>query len=265
MMAGVDFICLVATSLTFETSGFSILSVVRVPALLLLIPALDLCISGALIAGRFTAGPAVLVPADFTAGLFTDAVLTATRAGFLTAPLKIPFFPIAGLAGAFIASFVPLLEAGLTPIFTTVFMGLTAGFSALVVFFANLAATLFRVDAPVFPVLFVLAILVGLADVLPGFRAATVFLADFVTVAFMSSILNELSNALTSSGAARDLAVLAADKAPAPLLETTVVYTKHCSSPRIKVSLGRFLPMKTILLPRTSESPHFPPTSVPII
>src|SRR5471032_1578485 len=46
--------------------------------------------------------------------------------------------------------------------------------------------------------------------------------------------------------------------------KTRLVYTKHCSSPRIKMSFGRFLPINTILLPRTSSSPHLAPRSLPI-
>ena len=48
------------------------------------------------------------------------------------------------------------------------------------------------------------------------------------------------------------------------LCKTRLVYTKHCSSPRIKMSFGRFLPINTILLPRTSFSPHLAPRSLPI-
>lgn len=47
--------------------------------------------------------------------------------------------------------------------------------------------------------------------------------------------------------------------------KTAIVYTRHCSKPRIKMSLGRFLPMKTILLAGFSPSSHLPPTSLPII
>src|SRR5450830_1136278 len=46
--------------------------------------------------------------------------------------------------------------------------------------------------------------------------------------------------------------------------KTGLVYTKHCSRPRTKMSFGRFLPINTILLPRTSFSAHFAPRSLPI-
>jgi hypothetical protein len=229
MMAGVDFIGLVATSLTFGTTGFSILSVDRTPALLLLISAVDLHTSDALISSRFTADSAALLTVDFTAGFFMEGTLTGTGAFFFAAPVVLDvagaFFAMADLAAdcavvfatVFAGSFALGLATGLAPIFTAAFTDLAAGLSKLVAFSANFVATLFRVDAPAFPLPFVLAILVGLATVLPGFFAVTVFLADFVTVAFMSSILNELSNTLTSSGAVRDSIALAADKTPAPL------------------------------------------------
>lgn len=229
-MAGVDFICLVATSLTFGTTGFSIVSVGRTPALLLLIPVFDLFTSDALIAGSFTTDPVDFVPAGFTGWLFAGAIfLVTTRAGrfgtsaFLAAAAG--FFAMAflaadcdgALAAFFVAGFASLLEAAFAPIFTVAFTDLAAGLSVPAAFLSNLVMTLFSVDAPDFPAPFVFAVVVDLAIVLPGFFAVTVFLADFVTVAFMSSILDELSNALTSSGAASDLIVLATDKTPTPL------------------------------------------------
>jgi hypothetical protein len=50
-----------------------------------------------------------------------------------------------------------------------------------------------------------------------------------------------------------------------PLVNAMVVYTRHCSSPLINVSFGKFLPIKTILLIRGACSGHFPPMSLPII
>ena len=47
--------------------------------------------------------------------------------------------------------------------------------------------------------------------------------------------------------------------------KTGIVYTKHCSKPRIKTSFGKFLPIKTILLARVSFSAHLAPRSLPII
>jgi hypothetical protein len=103
----------------------------------------------------------------------------------------------ADLACGFTVFFTAVL-AGFAAAFVTVLAGLALGFSAAVIFFTNFLVTLFRVDSSaVLPVSLGLATAIGLVAVLPGFLATVLFLTGFVTVAFMSLILNELPNALT--------------------------------------------------------------------
>lgn len=218
MMAGVGFISLVATSLTFGTAGFSILSVNRALGLLLLILTFDLPVSSTPRAGLPAEDErAVLATADFAAVFFAGSALgEALPACFA----KVVFLTAADAffaTGAFASDRAVCLEPGfatalgpdlaavvLVPIFTVALTDLAAGFSVSDAFLASFVATRFKVDEAVFPATFVLVILVGLATVLPGFFTVTVFLADFVTVAFMSSVLDELSNTRISSGAERD-------------------------------------------------------------
>lgn len=145
-----------------------------------------------------------------------------------------------------------------------------AGLSALLIPFASLPASDFvNGGLPGFEALLVFAV-------------AAVFAADLVAVAFMVSSLNELRSVQPFPRAAMpvledrpacpgcrlrpvSLCTLPNHYFRFPNLKAALVYTKHCSRPLINVSFGRFLPMKTILLPRISFSGHFAPMSLPII
>lgn len=145
-----------------------------------------------------------------------------------------------------------------------------AGLSALLIPFASLPASDFvNGGLPVFEALLLFAV-------------AAVLAADLVAVAFMVSSLNELRSVqpfpctampILADGLACigcrlrpvSLCTLSNHYFRFPNLKAALVYTRHCSRPLINVSFGRFLPMKTILLPRASFSGHFAPMSLPII
>jgi hypothetical protein len=151
----------------------------------------------------------------------------------LGADLDTGFLPVfnTDLACGFTVFFTAALT-GFAADFATVFAGLAPGFSEVAIFFTNFLVTLFSVDSPaVLPVSLGLATATGLGAVLPGFLATVLFLTDFVTVAFMYLILNELPNALTSSGAACNFFAVPAFCIAPPRIKTTVVYTKHSSRP----------------------------------
>ncbi|WP_420473247.1 hypothetical protein [Noviherbaspirillum sp. ST9] len=174
--AAVGLVVLVATSLTFETTGFSILSVNPAPALLLLMVTPDVSLERWL-------------------EVFFDAV--APLAVFGAAPLAAAALVAAGTIFAVPALSVSGFTAGFTLLFTVVLpclamafideeAVLAAGFRAFATVFATFPATAFSID-----------LVAGLAAVLP-LAGSTVFaavlltlfadaflVADLVTVAFM--------------------------------------------------------------------------------
>ncbi len=278
--AGVDFVVLVATSLTFETAGFSILSVNPALALLLLMKVPDVSLE----LGTETGVRDALFGSVVTLLAIGVALLTAARVAagvvfFAGVPL------VAGFAAGFAAGFILLFTgffAGLAIDFVADVTVFEAGFSVFAIVFANLPATVFNSD---FLAGAVVALLFdAVVFVIPlMLLAAALLVADLVTVAFMVSSDNDppdlfdlypktvqsavFRKARIASGDACDIyrRILPNDYLRCLNLNQTIVYTKHCSRPRIKVSFGRFLPMNTILLPRGSFSGHFAPISVPII
>ena len=245
--AGVDLVVLVMTSLTFDTTEVFILSAnsavtlatasVRAPVSLALtacwcavffVLALGAC--GACAAAFFGVA---LTAAAFTAGSGVSAPGPARSAGFA--------------AGAFLAA------------------GRDAGLAAAGVFALGSPAILLDgadVTALAAPVL----------TEAPPAAGPSVFLAVFVTLCFILPSRCLPLAAMACWQFSRRTKVMHKSLArhikpcrKAMHHKTGIVYTKHCSKPRIKTSLGKFLPINTILLPRSSVSPHFAPKSLPII
>lgn len=203
MVDAVDLLVLVATSLTFETTACSILTTGPEAALLLLAVASD---RGVCLIGVATAGvdlPAV-VAAFFTVVLAAGFAFTTDFTGgfaFFAAPDLLP--ATAFFAATFGAAFGAALAEALGD-FTVLFAGVFFAFAgvdlsgfvtALTTFFAKV----FNDD---------------LAGILPAGFAREIALAmgalffvlftDFVTVAFMVPVLNELAYTQISSCSACD-------------------------------------------------------------
>lgn len=186
--AGVDFVVLVATSLTFETAGFSILSVNPVLALLLLMKVPDVSLE----LGTETGVRDALFGSVVTLLAIGVALLTAARVAagvvfFAGVPL------VAGFAAGFAAGFILLFTgffAGLAIDFVADVTVFEAGFSVFAIVFANLPATVFNSD---FLAGAVVALLFdAVVFVIPlMLLAAALLVADLVTVAFMVSSDNE--------------------------------------------------------------------------
>jgi hypothetical protein len=157
--AGVDFVVLVATSLTFETTGFFIVSVNPALALLLLMKLPDVSLElgiEAPLRGRFNS--VAPLPAFGT-----------------TAALAVPVF----LALVFVVA----PAADFTLFFAGVFADLAAAFVVAGVF----ADTVLDVPTMAFFGLLATAFNIDLLAVLPTLLAAGFFVADLVTVAFIVS------------------------------------------------------------------------------
>ncbi|HYD96458.1 MAG TPA: hypothetical protein VEC01_14100 [Noviherbaspirillum sp.] len=189
--AAVGLVVLVATSLTFETTGFSILAVNPALALLLLMGAPDVSLELEAETVVFSTGFAAVAPFGVSgAVLFAAAARAATGTVFLVvAPLALVF--AAGPAADVTLLFTVVLPC-LAMDFAAVDAVFAAGLRVPETVFASLFATVLRVafaapGAAVLP----LAGAAVFAAVLLTLFAAALLVADLVTVAFMAPSMNE--------------------------------------------------------------------------
>ena len=223
----------------------------------------------AVFGAALSAGFGAAFTAGFGAGFFDAAAGAVLSANALVGAALAVL--MAGLADAAFtaagAALVAVLAAGRAAALAAAFgvaagRAFDAGASAPAIFLASAAATVLTT-----PGLRVGAAAAALPD----------FLTDFVTVSFILPSRCLPLAALACWQFSRQTKAMHENRAshikpcrhawPRKTVhyKTGTVYTKHCSKPRIKTSFGKFLPINTILLPRSSFSAHFAPRSLPII
>ncbi len=207
------------------------------------------------------AGATGFFGAGFAAALTGLATGLALTAGFLaagfTGDLGTGFFAAAGLAIFLAAGFTTALTAFLATGFTA--FALTAGLAALTgvfVFFAG-AFTQCLLWMPLLSLQQKtwLQSPSGCLPDKPGYCSRrAIVAADCEAVTVLKQTVGE---SIQTWAPPRFLALFAPNANSLP-------QTRHCSRPCIKISLGRSMPMKTILLLRFSPSPQAGPRSLPM-